>query len=90
MQNQKLSEGHVRIAKDDTKGCVLLFDPPAVIQAIRIANKLIASDTIIIDGIATLPKEAVNEYKLDIPINAGERLIVNTITPTAMGAEWST
>jgi len=89
MSKPVLSEGHVRMPPSDTAGCILLFDPPAVIQAIRIANKLVASDTLMVEGIINLPKEAVNEYKLNIPIKKNERLIVNTITATSMGAEWS-
>lgn len=88
MSKPKLSEGHVRVASEDMSGCLLLFDPPAVIQAIRIANKLVASDSLTSQGIIKPPTEAVNEFKLDIPIDAGERLIVNTKTPTTMGADW--
>lgn len=89
MPKPKPMTGHVRTPEKDSIASVINFDPPVKIQAIRIANRLVASDSIVAEGIDVLPNMAIGKFETSYEVSQFSRLIVNTEKPTSMTVEWT-
>lgn len=86
--NKAWMTGHVR-TPEKRSTAVIRFNPPAIVLAVRIVNRLVASDSVFMPNIERLPSQPVSEWNVKGAIEPYQRLIINTKTPTEVSIDWT-